>query len=446
MKRLLKNTGTLLMGNAGASVLNLVSLALTARALGPALFGNLALIKAYVFLVEIILTFQSWQALIKYGTEALERRQPEAFRRLIKFGTLLDAGSAAAGALLAAGGIAAFGAWRHWPPELISIGTIYCAALLFNLTGTPKAVLRLYDRFNLFAVQQVAAAAIKVVGVVAVYAAHGGFAAFMVAWMVSEIAGYLILLGLGWRTLVAHGVPVGPTLAAPLHGLRRQFAGLWGFVWTTNLNTTLKMGIKEVDMLIVGGLLGTAAAGIYKVARQCAKIAYEFTGPLQEALYPELAKCSANGRTADLRRLMWRAGLLGGAVTCAIWLGFLLLGRPMLRLAFGAPFVEAYAVLAWYLFALTIASTSLPLSPTALSLGRPHLVFWANLVSAVVYLSLLGVCLRALGLAGAGAAYVLYYATWTSILGAGVWSLLAKPATLRPVAVKAMVPAVEAPE
>jgi len=282
--------------------------------------------------------------------------------------------------------------------------------------------------------------------VAAAFLTHADFRTFVLVWMASEIAGYLILLALGWWTLGARGVGPAAVFATPLRGLRTQCVGIWSFVWTTNLNTTLKMGVKELDLLIVGGLLGAAAAGIYKVARQCAKIVYEFTGPLQEALYPELAKGAAAGRAGEVRRLIGRTALLGGAVTCSMWLGFLVAGRPALRLVFGAPFLGAYEVLVWYLLALTVASASVPLSPTALSLGRPFLIFWANAIAAAIYLLLLGPCLRALGLPGAGAAYLVYYLVWASVLGLGVWRQLTVPVARRPVPLEAAVATAEAPE
>ncbi|MGH6915911.1 MAG: lipopolysaccharide biosynthesis protein, partial [Geminicoccales bacterium] len=73
IRRLLKNLTYLFSGNLAASVLSLAALALTARALGPAQFGILVLIEAYIRLIDRLVRIEPWQALIKYGAEALEQ-------------------------------------------------------------------------------------------------------------------------------------------------------------------------------------------------------------------------------------------------------------------------------------------------------------------------------------------------------------------------------------
>jgi O-antigen/teichoic acid export membrane protein len=417
--RLVQNVGILVTGKAAGAVLNLCALAVTARVLGPERFGQLALIKAYVFLVETLVTFQSWQALIKYGTDLLERKQRESFRRLIKFGTCLDAGTAVVATGLAACGVWAYGRWRGWDPVMVQIGALYSFTLLFNLSGTPKAVLRLFNKFRLFNVQQVSIAGLKLAGVAAAAALGGGFGAFALAWMASETLGYVLLLALGWRTLQRQGFGPVATLREPLRGITRECPGLWGFVWTTNINTSLKMGLKEVDLLFVGGLLGPAAAGLYKVVKQCANLLHDLTGPIQDALYPEIARAWAGGDAAATRRLMRRSGLVAGGMTATVWAVFLLAGPLFLRLVFGEAFLGAYPVLVWYLFAIVIASGSIALTPTLLAIGRPHVILWTNVLGAATYLLLLTVLLPRLGLPGAGMAYVLYYLAWSLSMRAG---------------------------
>lgn len=69
-RRLLHNAGWLLSGTIVATALSLGSVVIKARALGPELFGVLAVITAYVAVVERLTTFEPWVALIKYGAEA----------------------------------------------------------------------------------------------------------------------------------------------------------------------------------------------------------------------------------------------------------------------------------------------------------------------------------------------------------------------------------------
>lgn len=59
------------------------------------------LIHSYVTVVDIIINFQSWPAIIKYGADALVQKRSDDLEDLIKFGTLLEAFSALLGTAVA---------------------------------------------------------------------------------------------------------------------------------------------------------------------------------------------------------------------------------------------------------------------------------------------------------------------------------------------------------
>src|SRR3989338_7684016 len=165
LRRLYKDAGIVLSGTAGSSVLGLVALGVTARALGPESLGVLVLIKAYVTVVEKFAGFQSWQALIMHGAQLIEQNRRDDFKRLMKFGTLVDVAGASLGALGGAAAAYWVGRWRGWDPNTVSLALVYSLTLLTSVTGTPKAILRLFGRFHVLATQGVIAAAVKLVGV-----------------------------------------------------------------------------------------------------------------------------------------------------------------------------------------------------------------------------------------------------------------------------------------
>ena len=66
----LVNIGHLMSGNLIGAVVGVVGFVVTARALGPADYGVLALTYSYVRIVGTLVGFQSWQPLIKYGAQS----------------------------------------------------------------------------------------------------------------------------------------------------------------------------------------------------------------------------------------------------------------------------------------------------------------------------------------------------------------------------------------
>ncbi|MDH3660204.1 MAG: oligosaccharide flippase family protein, partial [Alphaproteobacteria bacterium] len=141
MRRAFKNMGYLVSGSAAAAGLQFVTLILTARTLGPATLGILALIEAHVRLVDSLVRLEPWQAVIKYGADNLENRKPEAFRSLIKFGVLVDIGGAAAAALVAASLAPLVGYLSGWSSETIWLACLYSLVMLTRLSATWTGVL-----------------------------------------------------------------------------------------------------------------------------------------------------------------------------------------------------------------------------------------------------------------------------------------------------------------
>ena len=79
-RRLFLNAGKLLSANVVAATFGLIAAILTARALGPANYGILALVLVYEATIGNLVTFNAWQAVIKtvgglsvQGSGSLER-------------------------------------------------------------------------------------------------------------------------------------------------------------------------------------------------------------------------------------------------------------------------------------------------------------------------------------------------------------------------------------
>jgi O-antigen/teichoic acid export membrane protein len=283
------------------------------------------------------------------------------------------------------------------------------------LSGVPTAVLRLFDRYRLLAAQQIAASAIRLVGVVVAIVVHADLTTFVVVWILAEAGGHLTLLALGWRELAVRGYTgIWRTSTAET---RRKYPGLLSFVMTTNLNLSLRLGAREADTMIVGATLGDAAAGVYKVAKQLAGILAKVADPLYQAVFPELARLWSSGRREAFRDLIVRATLLASAGCAVVWLGFLLVGEAFIRLTVGDAYVQGHTAMVVYMFAVAIAVGGFVLTPAMLAMGRPRPGFVATLASTIVYFGTVYAFISAWGLVGAGLAYVLYYVVWTAIMG-----------------------------
>jgi len=404
--RLFQQGATLFSGMLVAGVLDLVSMALTARGLGAEQFGLLAVIHATVMTIDRMVNVQSTQAVIHFGAADLEHGRREAFGSMIKKSVYVDVATSVVGALAAAVLLLILGISRGWDPLMILLSVIYSAQILVRLNGTSTAVLRLFDRYSRLAGQRTARAVVKLVGVGVAYFCGAGFVGYLAVWFLTEVFASLLLAYLGWRTLHQHDFHLRGNVP------RGAPRGFWKYLWSTNLSAAVS-SLGEADTLVVDVVLGTAAAGLYRVGRQFSGILVQATILLRTAVYPLLRRLWATGQVAEFRRLIVQAGLWAGGGATLLWFAFLLVGNYVIQLVIGPDYEGAYVVAAWHMFGAVIGMATFALQPAILSVGRA----WTNLLLQIlrfgVFLPVVYLLANSpLGLAGAGAAFAVQQVIW----------------------------------
>ena len=406
-KRLFKNTGVLISGDTVSAVLGVLTFAITARALGTEKLGMLVLIDAYVRIVDKLVNFQSWQFMIKYGSDALTAKDTAGFKALVKLGTLVDACTAVIGCAISIALAGLVARWQNWSPEMIRLAVIYSMIVIFDIAGVPTGILRIFDKFKSFSVQKCVTSGIKFAGVVIAWALHWGLSGFLWVWMLTEIVDYVSLTAMAWIELHRRGFR--GIFAEPLSGITKRFPGLWKFLISTNLTGSVKIGFREFDILIVGKLLGFADVSLYKLAKKLCAALDRLTNPLFQSLYPELTKLWAKKDYKDFRFVVKRMTWIMGGLSLFMWIVFVIWGHEIIFITTGREFLAAYTVTVWYMLANGIAVTSLPLAPMILAMGQAHLSFWIQFLPTLVYFPVLFWMLQAWGLSGAGYAYIVYH-------------------------------------
>lgn len=395
LRRLARNTGWLLGGKAANAVLSLAVLAVAARALGPEGLGRLVLLQSLVQFTAEVAKFQSWQGVVRYGTLALGGKGD--LGRLVAFSLVLDGASALAGLafLVLAGPMLA--ARLGWPDEVAALVPLYGTAVVFLVAGTATGLLRLFDRFDLLATQSALGNLIRLAGALIAWAAGAGFEAFALAWWLAAAGAGAMPFPAAFRRLAA----AGARLRSP-RGVRAAHPGILRFFLLTSANSIIALAPGHLATLIVGSLLGPAAAGLFRVARQIADAAAKPAEYLAQALYPEAARLSAGEDRARLRRMLGRVGLVVAplaAVAVAVLAGW---GDALLGLVAGPDFAAAAPLLALLAVAAAPVMAAVPLEPVLIALGRAGAVVAAKGAAAALHVGLLAALAGTAGLVAAG--------------------------------------------
>jgi O-antigen/teichoic acid export membrane protein len=409
LRRMLKNTSYLLSGTAGASFLGLVALALTARALGPELLGVLALIQAYIGMVDRA-RMETWPALIKYGAEALEHERRDDFKSLIKFGFLLDLATSLLATVIAVAGVYVAGWWLDWTPETMEMASLFSLVILFRTSSMPVAVLRLFNRFGLDAAQDIISAIVRVLFVAIAYMAGAGLWTFLLIILAADIINSLLLTSAAWVVLWREGYR--GVMTSSCEGITQRCPGIWGFIWSLNAGNIARKSTRELDILFVGGMLGPAAASLYHIAKKLGEVLVLVGTPIQQAVYPELARLWVRAEAARFRRTVTQIDLGSGGLGVAFLLVIALNAELVIRLSMGAEFVEAAGPLVLQTLGVVVFLFGTALRPALFSMGMQFRFLQIVTVSTICFYITLPIAVPAFGIYGGPIAHIVYNLVW----------------------------------
>lgn len=412
--RLLKNASWLVSGNAIAAFLGLINIALTARILGVETFGIFALITTYVAILDRLVNFQIWQALIKYGSAAILENNQIRLRQLIKFCVFLDAGSAIAGAIIGMLAAPIVAHYLNFNANQTNLLLIFNIITLSHVTGVPTAILRLYNKYRSLAFQNVFSSAIALLGLACVWLGEGALSHVLMVYGISQIAGNIYLILNGRQALRAEGL--AHIWSVSLQDVRVINPDILKFIFFTNVESSVRV-IRQLDIFIIKLILSVEAVSIYRIARRLADTMSTAIDPFFHAIYPELAKffVEKNRRKFDI--LMIQSSVLVTGFSLCVFIGFIVFGRYFINLAFGEEFSQVYPIAIICILGMVVWAASHPLSPALYAMGQVKTAYYIHLFTALIYITTLYFMILEWQIVGAAIAPIIFFLTWALAAG-----------------------------
>lgn len=263
-RTILRNAAYLASSNALSALLGLVALSCAGKGMSTQMFGVLVVIQAYAKGISDVIKFQTWQLVVKYGATAVDNKNIRQFRDVISFSFALDIAS---GAIAVVAGMLLLPLLAHslgLDRQSLWLAILYCTLIPSLAASTPTGILRAVDRFDLIAIQQAVRPLLRAAGSVISYLGDLGFAGFIITWYASNLIGGVLYWWFAARELRRRNIhhALRPRLFAPASRL----AGAWNFVWTTNFAHSIWSARNSCSTVLVGIVLGPAAAGLFKIA------------------------------------------------------------------------------------------------------------------------------------------------------------------------------------
>lgn len=399
--RVLKNFGVVLRGRGIAAVFNLVATALMANALAATEFGLVILLHTYVLAIRGILNFRTYEAIVRFGVPLHENDETGELRQLFRTTTVIDITSALAATLVGISAASFAGSFLHWDAEMISLAGLYSLVMLTTIGNTPNGILRLYDRFDALSVFYTVGPAIRMIGVAIAWTTGAGMHTFITVWAAAFV------LENTWLFIRGH-VEFSRNFDGRIwkgghwQELRKTSREFRHFIAVVYWQTNIDLMPKHLSVLLAGSLLGPAAAGMFRLARDFSSILSKPAMMLREVLFPDLTRILHNGADG-FHELGYRAVKVAGAAGFLLVLLSIPAASPILGII-GPEYTGAAPLLTLMLLAATFELAGSPLRAAAYAMGRVAQVLRIHLLSIVVYLGLFWLLTPVMGLTGPGLA------------------------------------------
>ncbi|MBK5264144.1 MAG: oligosaccharide flippase family protein [Alphaproteobacteria bacterium] len=287
-----------------------------------------------------------------------------------------------------------------WSPAAVHFSLFYSIAIFATVRTTPQGILQIAERFDLIGLHQVLMPISRLTGALLVWAFDGGLFAFLWVWLLSALVEGLSMWIMGlW---VLRRMRLDGRLAGSVRGIVPANPGLIGFIMTTNADITLRELAPRAAPLVLGWVLGPAAAGLYSLAQRASVVLQQPAQMLGQASYAVIAKLVAAGNFPEMRQAVSKSLLIAMAVSVPITLLLALFGKPLLGLLGGKGFKEGVSLLVLIAISRTITVGTPSLSAALTALGKPGSSIMVNLAANLGLLPLLPLFLHLMGLSGAG--------------------------------------------
>ena len=397
-----RNTGWLLGSKGLGAVLSLFYLAITTRTLGPEGFGIFSLVIAVAQFIARVITFDSWQAVVKYGQVPLRDGRRDMLSLLVGSTLTIDILSAVAGlgvaALLAFG----LGPYLGWKPDIAWLGFGYAAVVLLALRSTAVGVLRLLDRFAAAALAESMMPIVRMAGAVTAWWLMPTPLGFLMAWATSEIVvstTYWILAYRHGRSHVGRIRFVGPRRA------KAHFPGILPFLMASNINLSLVTVINSLPIFSLGMFVGAAEAGYYRLAAQLGNAMTTFSQLMSRAIFSETTRShvreTGTDRHGELRQLLRKISAFTVLSATIIVLALFILGEWLLVTMSGPAYLPAYPLLLLLGGAAAIEMAGVSFDPLLMTIDRQRLTVMVRVTEVFILAACLAILLPPMGASGA---------------------------------------------
>ena len=284
---IIKNTIIMFSGQTVASAIGFINTFLVLKAIGLEGNGIIAIAANYAGMFNGLFNFQSYNAMIKFGADALEKNDMPQFKKYLKQAVLQDVLTAILAFIVGYMCIDYVSDFFNWDSQMVSYIKLYLLTIPFNISGSINAVIRLKNDFVVGAKIGIQMTLIKTVLLLVGIVAKFEFKYYILLEIIMSIISSSLYIKSAIKYLKLTNCT--DFLKVKI-GFDKEFTM---FNIYNNIVSTLDMPTGQITTLVINKLLGVSEVGVYNVIAKFGTLVTQVTGPLTQSLFPELSKIVA---------------------------------------------------------------------------------------------------------------------------------------------------------
>lgn len=394
--KLLKNAMISFVGEGGAAVVTFIATILVIRMIGNRNYGILAVAYSFVLIVDTLVNFQSWHAMITFGTVAKENNDRAGLERLIKIGSIIDFSTAILGTIVAITTASFVGGLLGWNQETIQ--TIYILAFMitFNFTGTSIGIIRLFDHFKIYSTFRIVTEIIRLLLIILFCGIFKmGLTGAAIAYAVGYILGYLFLFIMFLNELrKSEFVSIRGVFKSDI---KQDWSKIFKFTFWTSMSSSADIPVQQFDIIFLS-MLSYDIVAVFKVYKQIAQVLTKVTTPIKQAVMPLFSELIAQKKYKEchsyLKKMINKGNMIAIPFVILLTLGSVI----FMKLTLDPIFVEYWYFLFFYLLLRGVALSYAPIHPLFIALGQVKYNFVLALIANAIYILVVWISISSLGI------------------------------------------------
>ena len=396
-KSLFKNSFIAVIGEGGASFINFFVIILLIKLIGSEGYGILTLAQTYMTIVDTLLNLQCWRSVIKYGEEAKIKNKVEEFYGYIKFGTIIDVVTAIIGTVVCFLLVSVIGSLLNWNSLTIISAKIFSLVIISHFSGTPIAVLRMENKFNLVSIQKILASSIKLITLLIILFSNGSISVLngVIIYAVTDIISNLILVIMAvWVIHKNYGLR--KILKSKFPKKTKEFSK---FTLWTSLSDITDIPVNYFDVFIISQL-SLELVSVFKVFKQIIALISKMATPIYQAIFPQFSKLTASDKLDVAYNAVKKIQKFVVMYILPILIVVGLTSYYWLNIIFDSFYSNYWYVLLFYIIIHTISISYTTIHPLFISMGKVKEDFIYVLITNVLYFIFALILVNYLGMLG----------------------------------------------